>query len=118
LQLEQLLITWLGSKTHAHIISTTCINCHSNKGIPCPPLPCTGDAVGGQGDEINTTSDEMGKPLDSANDLSMSAQVEMPKAFSKSGRRRQRQNAKLPPMALRRDAGHLIFVGGKAIDGQ
>jgi hypothetical protein len=31
--------------------------------------------------------------------------------------RRRKKNVKLPPLALRKDAGHLIFVGNKVVRG-
>lgn len=106
------------SSTHEHIISTTCLQCHYTKGIPCPPLPSENPVSAETGDPLALPHETEPSNSQTLEHAQMLAPADNSKRPLLPGRKRRRKNAKLPPLSLREDAGHLIFVGNQEIERQ
>jgi len=108
-----------GSATHGHTVSTTCLHCKSARAIPCPPLPSKVEAPAPVGTETHEEVSPEGMAVDSQIRIEPPAPtaIKAPIAPARGRHKRHKKNAKLPPLALREDAGHLIFVGNKVING-
>jgi ribonuclease P protein subunit RPR2 len=83
----------IGSGSHGHIMAYTCMTCKTSLRIPAPPTS---------------------EPPEQETPNTMDVDVKDPSTGPQRNKKRK-VRARPPPLAARRDAGHVILTGNKSI---